>query len=271
MPQTSDRLLVLGGTGLLGSKVVAEAVRRGYSVNAPKRTEFDLLINGRTVSLLSTNTSVKAVINCAGAIPQRNPSIDTIIKLNAYLPHKIAQWAETYAIPVYHISTDCVFSGNSGYNSVESNPDPTDVYGRSKLLGEVNSLWVHNIRTSFIGFGGIGLLEWLVKHKNDKEVYGWSEAYWSGTSTAILAEAILDSIEREFRTLNNIEHFAIREGVSKYKLLCMLNETLKLGINIIPISKPKVYRTLQPTVILPPIEKAVEELAKEYYSMKIAS
>lgn len=271
MPATSDRLLILGSTGLLGSKVASEAIRRGYSVNAPRRRDYDLSSIGQITRLLAANESVKAIINCAGVTTHKPYSIESMIKVNSYLPHKLASWAENYKIPVYHISTDCVFSGNSGYNSVENNPDPIDIYGRSKLLGEVKNAWMHNIRASFIGFGGPGLLEWLVSHKDDKEVYGWSEAYWSGTSAIFLAEAILDAIDHEFRALSNIEHFAIKEGISKYKLLCMLNETLKLGINIIPVSKPKVYRTLQPTVILPPIEKAIEFLAKEYYSMKIAS
>lgn len=270
MRPLSDRLLILGGTGLLGSKVVNEAVRQGYSVIAPKRADFNLSINGQVTSLLAFNTNVKAIINCCGATIHRKYSVDDMIKLNSYLPHKIAQWAEAHKVPVYHISTDCVFSGKSGYNSVETNPDPVDIYGRSKLLGEANNPFVYNIRTSFIGFGGPGLLEWLISKKG-QDVFGWAEAFWSGTSTTKLAEDLLDFIAQGFRPLNNVEHFATQQGVSKYDLLCVLNEALKLECNIIPVIEPRIYRILHPTIVLPSIQHMVDDLVKEYYSLKIAS
>lgn len=258
-----DTLLVLGGSGLLGSKVVAEAVSRGYSVNAPRRLECDLIDERLLANLIyEANKSCRAIINCAGAIPQNCRSTNTMIKLNALVPQNIARSAR---IPVIHISTDCVFSGKHGFNSVDRFPDPVDVYGRSKLLGEVKGPLITNIRTSFIGlnpFNGAGLLQWLIANKG-KEINGWSGAYWSGTSVSILAKFILDALDTEN---NNVEHFATKIGVSKYVLLRLLNEALKLGCEITPVENPCIYRILPPTVILPPIEQAIEELANEYIS-----
>lgn len=267
MPRTSDRLIVLGGTGMLGNKVVAEVVRRGYTVVAPKRSELDLAKHFQLEAFLHANTSAVALINCAGIIKARNKSAQEMTLVNSIAPFYIAQWADRHKIKVINISTDCVFSGKSGFNSVDSSPDPVDIYGRTKLLGEVAcNCYVTNIRTSFIGLED-GLLAWLIANKG-KQIYGWSEAYWSGASNTLLAEAILDTLDGSFRPLANIEHFSANQEISKFDLLTALNAVLKLGCEIIPIEEPRIYRTLHPTVVLPSIGQTIESIAKEYFASK---
>jgi dTDP-4-dehydrorhamnose reductase len=262
----SDKIIILGGTGMLGNKVVAEAAKRGYSVIAPRREHLNLMHDPPIDMLFHSNPSAKAVINCAGITPSHT-IVNEMIRINSIVPYKITQWAEHMGIRVLHISTDCVFSGNSGYNPVERNPDPIDIYGRSKLLGEVKSEWVSNIRTSFIGLES-GLLAWLIANKGQK-IDGWSEAYWTGTSNTILSKALLDIVDHNTH-LKNIEHFAVAKGESKYDLLWHLNKALKLDCEITPVKEPKIFRALHPTRILPSIEEAVEGIAREYFAVKVA-
>ena len=64
-----------------------------------------------------------------------------------------------------HFSTDCVFSGRAGGYRETDPPDPVDLYGRSKLLGEVERAPGLTLRTSIIGLElqrNTGLIEWFL-------------------------------------------------------------------------------------------------------------
>ena len=64
-----------------------------------------------------------------------------------------------------HVSTDCVFSGRRGGYTEDDAPDPVDLYGRTKLLGEVIDGGALTIRTSIIGHELAtrhGLVDWFL-------------------------------------------------------------------------------------------------------------
>ena len=96
-----------------------------------------------------------------------------------------------------HVSTDCVFSGSRG-GYVESDvPDAFDLYGRSKLLGEVtdrdNAV---TLRTSIIGWQlgePTGLVGWFAAHR-DEQLKGFTKAVFSGLTTRALTEVIRDVV-----------------------------------------------------------------------------
>ena len=39
---------------------------------------------------------------------------------------------------IIQLSTDCVFSGKKGMYIEKDSPDADDIYGRSKIMGELN-------------------------------------------------------------------------------------------------------------------------------------
>ena len=98
-----------------------------------------------------------------------------------------------------HVSTDCVFSGERGGYLEDDLPDARDLYGRSKLLGEVvDAPNAVTLRTSIVGRelqGALGLFEWFLSQRGGR-VRGFSRAIFSGVTTAVLAELIGDLIER---------------------------------------------------------------------------
>ncbi len=79
------------------------------------------------------------VINCIGIIKQQPIAKDPIasITLNALFPHRLAHACQAVGARMIHISTDCVFSGSKGNYTETDIPDANDLYGRTKLLGEV--------------------------------------------------------------------------------------------------------------------------------------
>jgi dTDP-4-dehydrorhamnose reductase len=54
-------------------------------------------------------------------------------------------------IRLIHFSTDCVFSGTKGNYKETDLPDAQDIYGRSKLLGQISYSNTLTLRTSIIG------------------------------------------------------------------------------------------------------------------------
>ena len=133
-----------------------------------------------------------------------------------------------------HISTDCVFSGRKGNYSEDDLPDPPDLYGRSKLLGEVEGKNCLTIRTSMIGRelkGTHGLLEWLLSQR-DAQVRGFKRAIFSGFTTQALADTI-EEIVSEHRGLNGVWHVAA-EPITKFDLLTLVKQTYGLAVEIEP-------------------------------------
>src|SRR5205814_4118628 len=79
----------------------------------------------------------QAVVNCIGIVKQRPESEDAIVSLevNSLLPHRLAVACRAAGAQLVQLSTDCVFSGDRGRYREEDRTDPTDLYGRTKLLG----------------------------------------------------------------------------------------------------------------------------------------
>src|SRR6185503_15884533 len=94
-----------------------------------------------------------AVVNAAGVVKQRGEAAEAIpsIEINALFPHRLAVACGELGAYLIHYSTDCVFSGRTGNYSESDMPDPVDLYGRSKLLGEVSGPGCLTLRTSMIG------------------------------------------------------------------------------------------------------------------------
>src|ERR1043165_7740621 len=97
----------------------------------------------------------------------REEATDAIACLtsNSLFPHQLAQACAGSGTRLVHLSTDCVFSGARGKYLESDPPDPVDLYGLTKLLGEVDRPGVLTLRTSMIGrdiAGFHSLLEWQI-------------------------------------------------------------------------------------------------------------
>lgn len=137
------------------------------------------------------------VINCIGLIKQQQLAQEAVpaISLNALLPHRLAKVCKENGARLLHISTDCVFSGASGNYTEKDTADAEDLYGRTKLLGEVDYPHCLTLRTSIIGHelnGKHGLLEWFLAQKGT--IKGFRRAFFSGLPTIELARVISDYV-----------------------------------------------------------------------------
>lgn len=176
------------------------------------------------------------VVNCIGIVKQDASAKDPIasIAVNSLFPHRLAELCATRRARLIHLSTDCVFSGRKGNYSEDDLPDAVDLYGRTKLIGEVADERCLTIRTSMIGRelkGTHGLLEWFFAQR-DGRVRGFKRAMFSGFTTQALAE-VIGKIIVEQPELSGVWHVAA-EAISKFDLLTLVKQTYGLAIEIEP-------------------------------------
>jgi len=168
------------------------------------------------------------VINAIGLVKQRDEARQAIpsIQINALFPHQLAGLCKRMESRLVHISTDCVFSGLRGGYSEADVPDPVDLYGRTKLLGELNFPGCLTLRTSIVGWelcGNSSLLEWFARQRG-RSIKGYKKAIFSGFSSTVLANLIGDLVETR-PDLQGLYQVA-SQPISKYKLLVSLRDAL---------------------------------------------
>ena len=256
------RVLILGGSGMLGHKLY-QVLSTRCDTYATTREPFnayasygifnpDHLLSG--VDVVQFDTVVRAmarvqpnvVVNCVGIVKQLAAAKDPIISImiNSLFPHRAADLCAAIGARFIHISTDCVFSGRKGNYTEHDIPDPDDLYGRSKLLGEMNREGCLTIRTSMIGRElkrQTGLLEWFLG-QDGLTVKGYTNAIFSGFTTQTLSTIIADVIV-EHPQLCGLYHVSA-EPISKYDLLVRLRDAFALNVVIEPYQAVKVDRSL---------------------------
>jgi dTDP-4-dehydrorhamnose reductase len=174
------------------------------------------------------------VLNCIGLIKQLELATDPItsLELNALFPHRLARICQLAGARLIHLSTDCVFSGRRGHYREEDEPDATDLYGRTKLLGEVDQAGCLTLRTSIIGrdfLKNAGLIEWFLSHRGGR-VAGYTRAIFSGLTTQALANLVGELIA-DHPQLSGLYHVA-SPAISKHELLTRIRDLAGLNISI---------------------------------------
>lgn len=214
------------------------------------------------------------VINAAGIVKQRKDAKAAIpsIVVNSLWPHLLADACARAGARMVHVSTDCVFSGARG-GYVESDvPDAFDLYGRSKLLGEISDReHVVTLRTSIIGWQlgePTGLVGWFAAHRHEP-LKGYTKAVFSGLTTRALTEVIRDVVLPD-ASLSGLWHVSVAP-IDKHTLLGDLARYLGWDVDISPTDQPAIDRSLDSTRFQvrtgwnPPGWKGMlEELANEW-------
>jgi dTDP-4-dehydrorhamnose reductase len=238
------KVLVFGASGMLGHqlcKALSNRVETWGTVheNAKGYTQYGFLPEERLISQVDALDLDKianvldeiqpdCVINAIGLVKQRDEAKQAIpsIQINALFPHQLASLCRKMDARLVHISTDCVFSGLRGGYSEADVPDPMDLYGRTKLLGELNFPGCLTLRTSIIGWeicGNSSLLEWFARQRG-RSIKGYKKAIFSGFSSSVLANLIGDLVETR-PDLQGLYQVA-SQPISKYELLLRLRDTL---------------------------------------------
>lgn len=261
----TTKVLILGGTGMLGHKLflslaecpalnIYTTIRHGGDFVSwfPKSLRDKIITN---IDALSDDSLTRCIedlkpdvmINCIGIIKQSPLAGDYFqtIAMNALLPHRLSRYARTNGARIIQISTDCVFDGTRGNYRETDPPTPTDLYGRSKLLGEIDYGNHLTIRTSMIGHelqSRHGLVEWFLHEK--RPVSGYTRSVFSGFPTVELARIIREYV-LPHPELHGIYHLGA-EPISKHDLLRLIADIYDYPVTVKPEPGPALDRSLNP-------------------------
>ena len=292
----NNRVLVLGANGMLGkmlSLYLDSNKELEITVTSRKSTRFieknfndkhlkyDALLNN-IEDLIIKKDKFGCIVNCIGIIkPKINEndldSVKNTIEVNSYLPINLQRISEEQDIHYIQIGTDCVFAGDIGDYYEDSFMDAKDLYGKSKITGEIESKNKHIVRSSIIGpeeGRGFSLMNWFLKN-DEKEVTGFQNHMWNGVTTLNFSKVVEGMIKNQnfsFKT----QHLIPKNTISKAQLLEELKKHFNKDININHMnSSTFINRTLLTKKVekneelwkmagyksTPSIEENIEELA----------
>ena len=237
------RVLILGGDGMLGHQLLS-SLSGEHDVRVTLRREkggdlspglfhlgnafFGVDVREQDPLLaVFGRFQPEAVVNAVGLVKQRREAKDPLsaIEINALFPHRLARLCARSGARLIHVSTDCVFSGRKGNYIEKDVPDPEDLYGRTKLLGELSEAPALTLRTSIIGLEigrRQGLVEWFLASRGT--VKGFRRALYSGLTTQEMSRVIARLLVLH-PMLTGLFHVASRR-IDKYALLSQLARLL---------------------------------------------
>ncbi|MEX2281184.1 MAG: SDR family oxidoreductase [Gemmatimonadota bacterium] len=280
------RILIAGGAGMLGHQLFMH-LRSVYDVKVTLREDighyarhglFDSsnaygridVTASATLDRVLMDFQPHAIINCIGIVKQLPIAKESIpsIEINALLPHKLAQMARKTDARLVHFSTDCVFSGRKGGYTETDTPDAEDLYGRTKLLGEVRGEGCLTLRTSLIGHElgrNTSLVEWFLSQKGHAR--GFRNAIFNGFTTIEMAR-IVEMLLTKYPAAQGVWHVS-SDPIDKYTLLNLIRKHYRLDIQVEPDDVFKCKRSLDSTPFRkrfeyrpPSWENMIEEMSR---------
>ena len=259
------RILVFGASGMLGNAMFrvfgespehevmatarSEGTRRFFSDELAERllTGIDIDNHDSVVRAFAT-AMPDVVINCVGIVKQVADVEDLLqaIPRNTLFPYRLAQLCRLCGARLVHVSTDCVFSGKTGMYTEADEPDAPHLYGRSKLLGEVDEPHAITLRTSIIGTeqsGARSLVGWFLAQQGS--VKGFRQAIFSGLPTVELSTLVRDYV-LPHPEIHGLYHIAA-EPIDKESLLRLVAAEYGKEIDIDTSDEVVIDRSLDAT------------------------
>lgn len=264
-----EDVVVLGGSGMLGSMAVELLVRSGMQVSATVRSTSQMqrcrqiwpmvtwrLLDCERHDNAALRTAVGGASWVLNAIGLTKPYLDDSvpgdirrgIRINSLLPYQLGIIAEESGARVLQICTDSVYTGSKG-SYVESDlSDATDVYGRTKSLGEVRLPNVHCLRCAIVGpelEGSAFILEWFRRQPRLAKVIGYANHYWNGLTTLHFVKLCIGLMTSQY-DLPYMQHVIPADVVSEAELLhCFAREFGRRDVIIEAVeAETNVDRTL---------------------------
>lgn len=280
------RVLIPGGDGMLGHQLLRHFAREHdvrvtlrlapgaygqYGLFSPANAYYGIDVRAEhALAAVLADFRPHAVINAVGIVKQQPTASESIpsIAINSLFPHQLALLCADVGARLVHISTDCVFSGSRGNYRESDRTDPDDLYGMTKLLGEVRSANCLTLRTSIVGrelARKKSLLEWFLAQRGT--VKGYRRAIYTGFTTREMARIIERILLRPAAA--GIYHVS-SDPISKYDLLCLVRDQLGLPVEVVPDDEVRMDRSLDSTrfrrdfdYIPPSWDAMIGELAAE--------
>ena len=229
-----DKVVILGGRGMLGSDLALACEKHGIQTNVLDLPEFDMT---NSKHLAQAIASADVVVNCAAYtnVDGAETNAETAYKVNAEVVGQIGSIAKDASIWVLHISTDFVFDGKANRPYLETDtPNPINTYGKTKLAGEqflIQSRCPHCImRLEWTyGLAGNNFVTKLIKAAKNKNLKVVDDQVGSPTATTEAAAAICQLLGKKPQGLF---HFAADGYVSRFEMAKFIFEKLNISVDL---------------------------------------
>ena len=199
------KVLVTGANGQLGYDVVKELQKQNIECCGASRQDFDI-VDFEVMEKFITNYMPDAVIHCAAytAVDKAEDEQGLCQLVNASATENIAEICKKINAKMLYISTDYVFDGTkNGFYEVDDKPNPINVYGKTKLIGEqvvqriLEKYYIVRISWVFGEHGNNFVKTMLRLGRKYKKLNVVADQYGSPTYTADLAPLLVDMIQTE--------------------------------------------------------------------------
>lgn len=266
-----NKIILIGSTGMLGRYIYKyfTTICKTYNVITINSDRYRISQESLSVLeriLLDAGLDDRAcVINCAGAIPQRNSNgaEANYYIVNAIFPHVLWSICQRHGAKMIHPTTDCVYNGSRGAYKESDIADESGAYGLSKALGEPATATV--IRTSIIGKelrNKKSFMEWILGAEGN--VNGWTNHLWNGITCLQWCKVVEQILERDL-WWQGTRHILSPVPYSKYEMAKTIRDIFELDLIVNPVVADKtVDKTLAseyPEIFdIPDLRQQIEEL-----------
>ncbi len=241
--QRAERVLVLGGTGFLGSHFVSSLGRRAVAhttktKHQESKIDFQQMIFQKNqvdeLKAFLEKQNCGTIVNCVALADIEKCEYDQNLAywMNCELPGLLSTICKSIDSKFVHISTDAVFDGSTSFRTEEDHPAPLSVYGKTKLSGEqlvlesnsqslvarVNFFGLADNKTSLFNFFYDSLLSGRV-------VSGFTDVYFTPLYAFSLVDAVMELLQLK---ASGLLHVVGNERISKHEFGALIAETFGL-------------------------------------------
>lgn len=216
------RILMTGARGQIGSQI-RKMLPDDWELIATDSKTLDIT-NADSVENMLSVFQPDVVMNTAGYtnIDAAENDLEKAFAINAQGVLNLARSANQHGVKMLHLSTDYVFDGTKYTPYTESNyPNPLNIYGKSKLAGEVAALSINPktliVRTSGV-FSAVGnnFLTTVLNNAKQGKAFGVvDEQICCPTYAADLAAALI-TLVRDYPQMRGLYHFTGGTALSWY-------------------------------------------------------
>lgn len=227
---------------MLGQDLVVMLRDRGHEVLAWGREDYDIC-DAAKVSAVVGETWPDLVIHAAAytQVDKAEGEPDVAMQVNGEGTRNVAMPCRDRGIPMFYVSTDYIFDGTKGEPYMPGDPpNPINVYGHSKLLGEraVRDLLEDYciVRTSWLyGVQGRNFVHTILRLREERpELQVVNDQIGSPTWTGTLARALADLMDMKARGTYHVTDAC--EGISWYDFAVAIVGMAGLTAEITPVS-----------------------------------
>jgi len=227
-----QRIVITGGSGLLAvnwclakkhihdfslglhNKIIKIEGVKTFIADLSSADSFKRQLEKLAPSLVIHTVAITSIEQC-----EKNPELAELI--NTQMAVNVAEACSYFNIPIVHISTDQLFSGNKSFYSEEDIVSPLNIYGKTKRLAEIGILEMNQnsivVRTNFFGWGPVyrrSFSDFIIGSlRMGKEISLFNNVFYTPILISELINGIMQLVDKKKYGLFNLVG---NERLSKY-------------------------------------------------------